>query len=88
MASATQIGGVGSSVPLFLYWMNYSFDNGIATAKKDGLYGAIDLNNNIVIPFNLPYDEVRGVRNGRASVMDCNGKWGHSRHERGVDCHL
>jgi len=54
----------------------YSFDNGIATAKKDGRYGAIDLNNNIVIPFNLPYDDVRGFRDGRASVKDANGKWG------------
>ena len=54
----------------------YSFDNGIAIAKKDGQYGAIDLNNNIVIPFNLPYDDVRGFRDGRASVKDANGKWG------------
>ena len=54
----------------------YSFENGITIAKKNGRYGAIDLNNNIVIPFNLPYEDVRGFRNGRASVKDMNGKWG------------
>lgn len=54
----------------------YSFENGITIAKRDGRYGAIDLNNNTVISFSLPYEEVRGFRNGRASVRDANGKWG------------
>lgn len=54
----------------------YSFEDGITIAKKDGKYGAIDLNNNIVIPFNLPYEDVRGFRHGRARVKDVNGKWG------------
>lgn len=54
----------------------YSFENGITIAKKDGIYGAIDLKNNTVIPFNLPYEEVREFRDGRASVRDVNGKWG------------
>ena len=54
----------------------YSFENGITIAKKDGWYGAIDLNNKIVIPFNLPYDDVRGFRNGRAAVKNSAGKWG------------
>ena len=54
----------------------YSFENGITIAKKDGRYGAIDLNNNTVIPFNLPYEDVRGFRNGHASVRDANEKWG------------
>ena len=54
----------------------YSFENGITIAKKDGRYGAIDLNNNTVIPFDLPYEDVRGFRDGRASVRDANGKWG------------
>ena len=54
----------------------YSFENGITIAKKDGRYGAIDLNNNTVIPFNLPYEDIRGFRNGRASVKDRNEKWG------------
>lgn len=54
----------------------YSFDDGITIAKKDGRYGAIDINNNIVIPFDLPYEDVRGFRDGRASVRDANGKWG------------
>ena len=54
----------------------YSFENGITIAKKDGRYGAVDLENNIVIPFGLPYAEVRGFRNGRAAVKDHHGKWG------------
>ena len=54
----------------------YSFDDGIAVAKKNGCYGAIDVNNNNVIPFNLPYTDVRGFRNGRASVKDATSKWG------------
>lgn len=54
----------------------YSFEDGITIAKKDGRYGAVDLENNIVIPFGLPYAEVREFRNGRAAVKDHHGKWG------------
>ena len=54
----------------------YSFENGITIAKKDGWYGAIDLNNKTVIPFSLPYEDVRGFRNGRAAVKNNAGKWG------------
>jgi hypothetical protein len=54
----------------------YSFENGITIAKKEGKYGAIDLNNNIVIPFNLPYEDVRAFRNGRAAVKDFSDLWG------------
>jgi len=54
----------------------YSFENGITIAKKDGWYGAVDLNNQIVIPFNLPYEDVRGFRNGRAAVKNAADKWG------------
>ena len=54
----------------------YSFENGITIAKKEGKYGAIDLNNNIVIPFNLPYEDVRAFRDGRAAVKDFSGLWG------------
>lgn len=54
----------------------YSFEDGITIAKKDGRYGAVDLDNIIVIPFGLPYAEVRGFRNGRAAVKDHHGKWG------------
>ena len=54
----------------------YSFEDGITIAKKDGRYGAVDLENNIVIPFGLPYAEVRGFRNGRAAAKDHHGKWG------------
>ena len=54
----------------------YSFENGITIAKKDGWYGAIDLNNQIVIPFNLPYEDVREFRNGKAAVKNAADKWG------------
>lgn len=54
----------------------YSFEDGITIAKKDGRYGAIDMNNNTVIAFNLPYQEVREFRDGQALVKDCNGNWG------------
>ena len=54
----------------------YSFEDGITIAKRDGRYGAVDLENNIVIPFGLPYAEVRAFRNGRAAVKDHHGKWG------------
>lgn len=54
----------------------YNFEDGITIAKKDGRYGAVDLENNIVIPFGLPYAEVRGFRNGRAAAKDHHGKWG------------
>ena len=53
----------------------YSFEDGITIAKKDGRYGAIDMNNNTVITFNLPYQDVRGFRDGQALVKDCNGNW-------------
>ena len=54
----------------------YNFENGITVAKKDGEYGIIDMDNNVVIPFGLPYAEVRGLRNGRAAVKGHNGLWG------------
>ena len=54
----------------------YNFENDITIAKKDGWYGAIDLNNQIVIPFNLPYEDVRGFRNGRAAVKNAADMWG------------
>lgn len=34
------------------------------------------MDNNVVIPFNLPYVDVRGFRDGRAAVKDSNDKWG------------
>lgn len=54
----------------------YNFENGITIAKLNGQYGAIDVNNKVVIPFGLPYEDVRGFRNGLAKVKDQNGKWG------------
>ena len=53
----------------------YSIEDGITIAKKNGIYGAVDIKNNIVIPFGL-YAEVRGFLNGRAAVKDHHGKWG------------
>ena len=58
------------------YEVLYRFENGITTVKKDGNYGAIDLNNQTVIPFNLPYEEVREFKNGKAYVKNNQGKWG------------
>lgn len=54
----------------------YSFEDGITIAKKDGRYGAVDLENNIVIPFGLPYAEVREFNDGKARVKNAAGKWG------------
>lgn len=54
----------------------YSFEDGITIAKKDGRYGAVDLENNIVIPFGLPYVEVREFNDGKARVKNAAGKWG------------
>lgn len=63
-------------IPVEYEHLNRRFDNGITIAKKNGFYGAIDVNNKIVIPFNLPYEDVRGFENGRAAVKDYAGKWG------------
>lgn len=52
------------------------FENGVTTAKKDGRYGLIDEHNNIVHPFDLDYPDMRGLRNGFATMKDQNGKWG------------
>lgn len=54
----------------------YNFENGITIAKLNGQYGAIDVNNKVVIPFGLPYEDVRGFRNGYADVMKNNVKIG------------
>lgn len=53
----------------------YGFENGVTIAKKDGRYGIIDENNNIVHSFNMTYTDVRGFRNGFAPA-EKNGKWG------------
>ena len=54
----------------------YRFENGVTTAKMSGSYGIIEENNNIVHPFNLQYPDMRGIRNGYATMKDHNGKWG------------
>lgn len=54
----------------------YRFEDGITIAKKDGRYGAVDLENNIVIPFGLPYVEVRKFNDGKARVKNAAGNWG------------
>ena len=53
----------------------YNIEDGITIAKKNGIYGAVDINNNIVIPFGL-YADMCNFRNGRAAVKDHHGKWG------------
>lgn len=54
----------------------YNFENGITVAQKDGKYGIIDMAGNVVVPFGLPYAEVRGFRDGHAAVKGHNGLWG------------
>lgn len=53
-----------------------SFENGLTVAKnQNDYYGIIDEQNNIVVPFTLDYTDMRGLRNGYATVKDYNG-WG------------
>ena len=54
----------------------YNFENGVTTAKKNGYYGIIDENNNIVHPFDMDYPDMRAIRNGYATMKGYNGKWG------------
>lgn len=54
----------------------YSFENGITVAKLNGVYGIIDVNNHIIASFNLNYLDMRGLRNGYATMKDYSNKWG------------
>lgn len=52
------------------------FENGITVAKLNGKYGIIDINDHIKAPFNLNYLDMRGLRNGYATMKDYSDKWG------------
>ena len=54
----------------------YSFENGLSVAKLNGFYGIINEKDEVVAPFNLDYPDMRGLRNGYATMKDYNGKWG------------
>ena len=54
----------------------YSFENGLAVAKLDGFYGIINEQDEVVVPFNLDYPDMRGLRNGYATMRGYNNKWG------------
>lgn len=51
------------------------FENGITVAKKNGFYGVINDQNQVIHPFDLNYRLIRFV-NGYAAFEDENGKWG------------
>lgn len=53
-----------------------SFENGFAVAKLNGFYGIINEQDEVVVPFNLDYPDMRGLRNGYATMRGHNGKWG------------
>lgn len=55
-----------------------SFHNGIVIAKKNSKYGTIDIYNNIIIPFNLPYEYIHPLhnKNGKAFVTNSARQWG------------
>lgn len=63
-----------------LYDEDLYFQNGFSAAKKDGKWGMINLQNNIVVPFS--YDDVFSIisdglmrveENGKIGFVDCNG---------------
>jgi hypothetical protein len=66
----------GREIIQFIYQCLCDFDKGKTFAIKDGKCGAIDIEGNVLIPFELPYVEVRNFINGRASVKDTSDKWG------------
>ena len=53
-----------------------SFENGLAVAKLDRFYGIINEQDEVVVPFNLDYPAMRGLRNGYATMEGYNNKWG------------
>ncbi len=54
----------------------YSFENGLAVAKLGRFYGIINEQDEVVVPFNLDYPDMRGLRNGYATMRGYNNKWG------------
>lgn len=53
-----------------------SFENGLAVAKLGRFYGIINEQDEVVVPFNLDYPDMRGLRNGYATMKGYNNKWG------------
>lgn len=54
----------------------YSFENGLTVAKLNDSYGIINEHNEIMVPFELKYPDMRALRNGYATMKDESGKWG------------
>lgn len=54
----------------------YTFENGLAVARLNGCYGIINEHDVEVVPFNLDYPDMRGLRNGYATMKNNQGKWG------------
>lgn len=53
-----------------------SFENGLAVAKLGRFYGIINEQDEVVVPFNFDYPDMRGLRNGYATMKGYNNKWG------------
>ena len=53
-----------------------SFENGLAVAKLGKFYGIINEQDEVVVPFNLDYPDMRGLTNGYATMEGYNNKWG------------
>ena len=52
------------------------FENGLAVARLGRFYGIINEQDEVVVPFNLDYPDMRGLRNGYATMRGKNNKWG------------
>ena len=67
----------GSMVIPLRYDLLYPFNNGVASAMKDGFFGYIDIHNNIVLPFN--YGFLKPSTDGKTIVPARSSevwKWG------------
>ena len=53
-----------------------SFEMGLAVAKLGRYYGIINEQDEVVVPFNLDYLDMRGLENGYATMKGYNNKWG------------
>ena len=53
-----------------------SFEMGLAVAKLGRFYGIINEQDEVVVPFNLDYLDMRGLENGYATMEGHNNKWG------------
>ena len=54
----------------------YPFENGLAIAKLNEYYGIINEHDEEVVPFDLDYPDMRGLRDGYATMKDRYDKWG------------